>query len=180
MSSSSTARLWGILAEFESPGAILAAAGAVRRAGYTRFDVYTPYPVHGMDLAMGLTRSGLGWIVAAGATAGALTGYLLQAYVGFDYPLIHQAKPIQAVQPFVIVIFELSVLFSAFAAVFGMFFLNGLPRWYHPTLKNKRFAKVGDNRFYVTIETTDKQYDPVKTRELLQSIGATAIEELEE
>jgi hypothetical protein len=171
---------WGLLAEFESPGAILAAAQAVRRAGYKRFDVYTPYPVHGMDLAMGLKRSGLGWIVAAGATAGALTAYLLQAYVGWDFPLIHQAKPIQAVQPFVIVIFELSVLFSAFAAVFGMFFLNGLPCWYHPALKSQRFAKVGDNRFYITIETADAKYDAIKTRELLQAMCASAIEELEE
>ena len=171
---------WGLLAEFESPGAILAAAGAVRRAGYKRFDVYTPYPVHGMDGAMGLSRSGLGWIVSAGAAAGALTGLLLQVYVNWEYPLIHQAKPYQSWPAFLIVTFELSVLFAAFAAVGGMIVLNGLPCWYHPTLKSQRFARVGDNRFYLTIETADEKYDAAKTRELLQSIGASAIEELEE
>ena len=171
---------WGLLAEFESPNAILAAAGAVRRAGYKRFDVYTPYPVHGMDGAMGLSRSGLGWIVSAGAAAGALTGLLLQVYVNWEYPLIHQAKPYQSWPAFLIVTFELSVLFAAFAAVGGMIVLNGLPCWYHPTLKSRRFAKVSDNRFYLTIETADEKYDAARTRELLQSMGASAIEELEE
>jgi hypothetical protein len=172
------AKPWGMLAEFDSPGAILRAAGMVRRAGYRHFDVHTPYPVHGMDAAMGLGRSKLGWIVAAGAAAGFLTAVGLQVYTNWDYPLIHQAKPYQSWPAFVIVVFELSVLFAAFAAVFGMFALNGLPAWYHPSFRSGRFAAVGDNRFYVTIESRDANFDPQKTRELLQLAGATVIEEL--
>jgi hypothetical protein len=167
-----------MLGEFDSPGAILRAAGMVRRAGYKHFDVHTPYPIHGMDAAMGLGRSKLGWIVAAGAAAGFLTAVILQVYTNWDYPLIHQAKPYQSWPAFVIVTFELSVLFAAFAAVFGMFALNGLPQWHHPTFNAGRFIDVGNNRFYVTIEARDEKYDLQKTRELLESAGAMTIEEI--
>jgi len=176
--SAETTNLWGMLGEFDSPGAILRAAGEVRRAGYTRFDVHTPYPVHGMDAAMGLGRSKLGWIVSGGAAAGFLTALALQWYTNWDFPLILQAKPYQPWPAYVIVIFELTVLFAAFAAVIGMFALNGLPRWYHPTFHSDRFAAVGNNRFYVSIEAADKKFDPATTRQFLSSIGATYVEEL--
>jgi len=177
---SGTNARWGLLAEYDSPGAILRAAAAVRRAGYTRFDVYTPYPVHGMDQAMGLGRSRVGWIVAAGALAGGLTGLLLQVYVNWDFPLIHQAKPYQSWPAWVIVTFELTILFSAFAAVIGMFMVNGLPRWYHPVLKSKAFDRASDNRFFLTVEAADERFDADATRKLLDDSGAISVETLEE
>lgn len=170
---------WGMLAQFDSPGAILRAAREVRKAGYKHFDVHTPFPVHGMDTAMGLGRSHLGWIVAAGAFAGAMTAIGLQYFVGWDYPLVHQGKPPFAWQPFVVVTFELAVLFSSFAAVIGMFALNGLPQWYHPTLKSATFARASNDRFMLSIEAQDPKFNPQTTRALLESLGAITVEELE-
>lgn len=170
---------WGLLAQFDSPGAILRAARELRKAGYQRFDVHTPFPVHGMDQAMGLGRSPLGWIVSAGALAGALTAIGLQYYTNWDYPLVHQGKPYFAWQPFVIVTFELTVLFASFAAVIGMFTLNGLPQWYHPTLKSGAFARSTDNGFFLSIEAKDARYDAGKARALLTELGAIAVEDLE-
>lgn len=174
-----TARPWGLLARFDSPGAILRAARETRQAGYQHFDVHTPFPVHGMDAAMGMGRSPLGWIVVGGATAGFLTAIALQYFVAWDYPLIHQGKPFFAFQPYVIVVFELSVLFAAFAAVFGMIFVNGLPRWYHPLFNTQAFAKFSDDGFFLSIEADDPAFDAIKTREFLDSLGAVMVEEVQ-
>lgn len=167
---------WGILARFDSPGALLRAARETRKAGYDKFDVHTPYPVHGMDGAMGLGRSKLGWVVTAGAFAGAFTAIGLQYYTNWDYPLVHQGKPVYSWQAFIIVLFELTVLFASFAAVFGMFALNGLPQWYHPTLKSKAFARATDNGFYLSIETAEI----TKAKLFAEGLGAMSVEELEE
>jgi len=171
---------WGLLAQFDSPAAILRAARETRRAGYKRFDVHTPYPIHGMDPAMGLGRSHLGWFVAGGALTGFIVAMGLQFYVNWDYPLIHQGKPFYSWQVFLVVTFELTILFSAFSAVGAMLMINGLPQWYHPTLKSERFASATDNRFFVSIETADKKFDAQKTRAFFQSLGAVSIEELED
>jgi hypothetical protein len=133
-----------------------------------------------MDQAMGMGRSVLGWIIAGGALAGFLTAVGLQYYCMWDYPLIHQGKPFYAWQPYTIVCFELTVLFSSFAAVFGMLALNGLPLWYHPVLKRDLFAKATDNGFFLTIEARDPKFDAAKTKEFLQSLGAIAVEDVEE
>lgn len=171
-------KIWGLLAQFDSPGAILRAAREARNAGFKHFDAHTPYPVHGMDEAMGLGRSPLGWIVSGGALAGAITALALQYYVGWDYPLIHQGKPALAWQPFVIVLFELTVLFASFSAVLGMLFLNGLPQWYHPTLKSPTFAKATDDLFFISIQTHDDT-ELQRARAVLQDAGALSVEELE-
>lgn len=171
---------WGLLAEFDTPGAVLRAARETRDAGYHRFDIHTPFPVHGMDLAMGLDRSKLGWIVAGGAVLGALGAFGGQVYCNWDFPLIHQGKPYQSWQAFLVITFELSVLCSAFAAVLGMLFLNGLPRWYHPTLKSLNFARATDNRFFLSIEAADKKFSLEETRLFMQNLGALSVEELAE
>ena len=104
----------------------------------------------------------------------------LQYYVNWEYPLIHQGKPYFSWQAFLVVTFELTVLFAAFSAVFGMFAINGLPQWYHPTLKSGAFSRASDNSFFVSIEATDKNFDPVKTRAFLESLGAVSVEDLED
>ncbi len=173
LTSSSTPATFGILAEFDGPGALLAAARATRKAGYQHFDVYSPYPVHGMDLAMGLNRSKLGWIVAGGAITGVTVAMGLQYYANvLDYPLITQGKPYFSWQAFLVVTFELAVLFSAFAAVFGMFFLNDLPAWYHPALKQEVFTGASDNRFFLAVEAKDEKFELEKTGNFLKQIGA--------
>ena len=171
---------WGLLAQFDSPGAILRAARETRKAGYTRFDVHTPYAIHGMDPAMGLGRSHLGWFVAGGALLGFMVAMGLQYFVTWDYPLIHQGKPYYTWQIFLVVTFELTILFSAFTAVGAMLMINGLPQWYHPTLKSETFARATDNRFFISIETADKKFDLEKTRAFFQQLGAVSIEELED
>jgi len=170
-------KLWGVIGQFDSQGAILRAARETRKAGFARFDAHTPYPIHGMDRAMGLGRSVLGWIVAGGAFAGAMTGIAMQYYVNWAYPLVHQGKPIFAWQPMVIVTFELAVLFAAFSAVIGMLALNGLPQWYHPTLKSEKFAKVSDDGFFISIECEDET-ELTRAEALLQNIGAISTERL--
>ena len=132
--------------------------------------MYTPFPVHGMDQAMGMGRSKLGWIIAAAGRF--LTAVGLQYFVAWDYPLVHQGKPFYAWPPYTIVCFELTVLFASFAAVLGMLYLNRLPMWYHPTLKPMSFAKVTNDGFFLTIESRDGKYDPVKTKEFLEQLGA--------
>lgn len=167
-------RPWGLLAEFDSEGALLRAARETRVAGYKNFDAHTPYPVHGMDSAMGLGRSHLGWIVTGGAVAGVATALGLQYFVNWDYPLVQQGKPFYAWPPYVIVVFELAVLFSAFAALLGMLFLNGLPQWYHPTLKSPTFWRATDNGFFISLEVNESEIE--KARQFLNDLGAKSVE----
>ena len=127
-------------------------AGETCKAGYTRFDVYTPFPVHGMDQAMGLGReAGLDHRRRGAGRVPHRGGPAVLRCLGLSAD--HQGKPFYAWQPYTIVCFELTVLFASFAAVLGMFFLNGLPHWYHPTLKPMSFAKATDNGFFLTIES---------------------------
>ena len=123
-------KMFGTLAEFDSPKSLMHAAEAVRDAGYKKFDVYSPFPIHGMDDAMGLRPSIMGWLVLGGGITGLLAGFGIQTWVSiFGYKLIISGKPFFSYQAFIPVTFELMVLLSAFGAVFGMFILNKLPEW---------------------------------------------------
>lgn len=167
---------WGLAAEFAGPESLKKAAKKVRLAGYKKFDVQTPFPVHGMDDAMGLGRSHLGWLVLICGISGAAFALWMQWYVNvFDYPLITQGKPYFSWQAFLVVMFELMVLFSAFGAVVGMIAINGLPQWYHPTLKSDALARVTDDKFFLIIEAVDGKFDQTATAEFLRSIGARSI-----
>jgi hypothetical protein len=173
--------VYGVVAEFDAPEALIEAARRVREEGYRHFDAHTPFPVHGLDAAMGLGRSKLGWIVFACAMAGAIVAIGMQWYMNvYDYPLITQGKPYFSWPAFVIVTFELAVLFSAFGAVIGMFVLNGLPQWYHPALKWERFLRFSDDRFLLVIEARDKVFEQMKTVSFLQEIGGKHVTVLEE
>ncbi|CAN5540702.1 DUF3341 domain-containing protein [soil metagenome] len=179
-----SAGLYGMMAQFESAEALTRGAEVVRDAGYKKFDVYSPFPIHGMDDAMGLSRSMLGWIVLCGGISGVFTGIGLQWYAAlYEYPLITAGKPLTgfaAFIPFVPVTFELMVLFSAFAAVGGMILLNGLPAWYHPTLKRESFARATDDGFFLVIEAADPRFDVDVTKRLLEDHGGRGIELLED
>ena len=130
-------QLFGVLAEFDSPKSLYHVAQKVRDEGYTKWDAFSPFPIHGMDGAMGLKESILGWIVVIGGAVGLSFGFGLQTWVATTaYKIIVSGKPLFSYQAFVPVTFELMVLFSAFAAVFGMFILNRLPQHYHPLFNN--------------------------------------------
>ena len=171
----------GLVAEFEDVDAILAAANSVREAGYKKWECYTPFPVHGLDKAMGAKPTILPWIVLACGTTGATLGLLLQWWTNtIDYPYIISGKPFFSLPANIPIIFELTILLSAFGAVFGMLGLNAAGQFYHPLFKLSRFARVTDDRFFLAIESTDGSYDPQGTRSLLESLGATAVEEVKD
>jgi hypothetical protein len=166
-----------ILAEFTDPGALLSAARAVKDAGYRKYDTYTPFPVHGMDDAMGLGRSPVGFIVGMMCLVGAAIGFSLQTWVAVDaYPLVISGKPLFSYQAFVVVTFALFVLFGTFGAVFGMLRLNKLPRLHHPLFESDLFRKATDDGFLLAIEAGDPRFDEAATQAFLASLGATTIE----
>jgi hypothetical protein len=170
-----------LLAEFDSAGSVLHAAERLRDAGYTSFDAHTPFPVHGMDRAMGLGDSRLGWIVAAMATAGFTTAVLLITWANhWSYPFVVGGKPPLSIPSYAPVTFELTVLFSAFGAVFGMLGLNKLPRHHHPVFFSDRFRAATDDKFFLSVEREDPKFDLTKTRELLEGAKATHVEVIED
>jgi Protein of unknown function (DUF3341) len=169
------------LAEFETPDSIIHAAEKVRDAGYEKWDVHTPYPVHGMDAAMGLGDSRLGWIVLlCGLTGVTAAVTMIQWMNGIDYPLVIAGKPPDAIPSMVPIMFELTVLLSAFGAVFGMLGLNELPKHHHPVFYSDRFEAFSHDKFFISIEVEDKNFDEKKTRELLESAHPSHIELVEE
>lgn len=171
-------QVYGVLAEFNDPGALYHAAEATRKAGYTRFDTHSPFPIHGMDGAMGLGQSKLGLIVFFGGTiVGCALGIWLQWWTSaVDYPLNISGKPYFSLWPSMPIIFELTILFSAFAAVGGMLALNGLPRPYNPLFYSERFARASDDGFFLHIAASDSQFDVETARKHLADLGALGVE----
>lgn len=174
-------RTWGLLAQYESAAAIYHASEQVRDAGYKKWDAHTPFPVHGLDQAMGLKPSILPWFVLCGGLFGGTFGMSFMIWVSaFEYPLNIGGKPLASIPAFVPVTFELTVLFSVFATFFGLWFLCRLPQLFHPTFSNKAFARVTDDKFFIVIEAEDSKFDAKTTRSLLEKTGATLIEEVED
>ncbi|HEY1694151.1 MAG TPA: DUF3341 domain-containing protein [Polyangiaceae bacterium] len=173
-----------ILAEFVSTHDVLHAAEAVHQAGYVRWDAHTPFPVHGMDRAMGLRDSRLGWIVIAFALTGLTGAFVMMHWMnGIDYPTIVGDKPAGApgtLPSMVPILFELTILFSAFGSVLGMFGLNRLPRHHHPVFASDRFRLASDDRFFISIEADDPKFDVEKTRAMLEEAHALNVEVIEE
>ncbi len=181
MTSSPKMRNALVLAEFADVKALLSAAEKVRDAGYKKFDCYSPFPVHGLDAAMGEKQSPLGWIVGIMALLGGGGALLLQWWTSaVDYPLIISGKPLFSFEAFVPIIFELTVLLSAFGAVFGMFALNKMPRLYHPIFNSDRFRAATDGGFFVGIEAEDAKFEVGQVKQFLTVVGATHVEVVEE
>lgn len=169
--------VYGLLAEFSNPATLLHAAEAVRERGYTHFDAHSPFPIHGMDRAMGLGNSKVGFFALGGGVTGFALGYWLQWWTSaVDYPINIGGKPFFAIEPSIPIIFELVVLFSAFGAVAGMLALNGLPRPYNPLFYSERFARVTDDGFFLHVAASDAQFDEAKTAHTLHEIGALRVE----
>jgi hypothetical protein len=168
---------FGLLAEFDTTGDLYRACEKVRDAGYTRWDAHTPFPVHGLDRAMGLRRSPMPFIVLGMALIGGTAGFGLQYWVhSVAYPLTISGKPHFTWPAFVPITFELAVLFGALGAVFGMFALNQLPMHWHPLFFSERFERATNDLFFISIESWDPQFDPVATRRFLEGLGARQVE----
>jgi hypothetical protein len=173
--------LHGMLAEYESPAALISAAEKVRNAGFRDWDTYSPFPIHGIDPAMGIRATILPWIILGGGLTGLTTAVLLQWWTNaYDYPFIISGKPFWSIPANVPVMFELTVLFSAFAAFFGMLGLNKLPHPSHPLDYVKRFGRSTTDRFYVFVQASDPVFDEQGTRSLFEGTGAAAIENVPE
>lgn len=179
--SESGKRVYGIVAEFSETPVVYHAAEMVRDAGYSRWDVHSPFPVHGMEKAMGVKTTKLP-LIALGAAGGgvAFAAFLQWITSDYLYPMVTQGKPYGAWQPFMPIMFELGILFTAFACLFGMLALNGLPRFHHPLFGHDRFLRVSNDRFVIAIEADDPNFDPAKTRALLEKAGGTHITIIEE
>ena len=185
------AGLYGLLAEFETPAAIHAAAERVRDAGYRWWDCHTPFPVHGLDRAMGIRPTILPLLVFGAGATGTMIGFILQWFTNatsFDlwafvwvrgYDFLVSGKPLLSGPVYPIVMFELTILLAAVGCVIMMFGLNKLPMLYHPCFKSDRFRRASDDRFFIIIEARDPKFYRNKTEEFLDSLGATAVEELE-
>lgn len=180
-----------LLVEFDSPGALLTAAEQVRDAGFRRWDTHSPFPVHGIDQAMGIRRTRLPWIVFVAGVAGCSAGLALQwltnaasaadapglwtIFQGYNYVI--SEKPALSLPAFIPVIFELTILCAALAAVIGMLAMNNLPRHAHPLLAHPRFRRVTSDRFYLVVDADDPKFDPARTRDFLQQLqDAVAVE----
>jgi hypothetical protein len=172
--------LFGMGAQFKSARALFEAAQKVRDAGYKRWDVHTPYPIHGMDDAMGLKRSKVSFFSLCGGITGSLVAFTLVYYTsGVEYPLVVQGKPYFAFEPSFPIFFELTILLTAFFTVGSMFALNLMPRFNHPAFEWDRFAKVTDDGFFIIIEAGDPLYDEGRTADLLGQLGGEHITRIE-
>lgn len=182
------ARLNCLIAEFENPAQLLAAAEKVRDAGYRYWDCHSPFPVHGLDQAMGIQRTILPVLVFGAGAAGCTTGLVLQLFTnsfGFTiwamvkvtgYPFLISGKPALSIPAFIPVMFELTILFSALSCIGLMLLMNGLPRLHNPLFNCDRFRRASDDRFFISIEARDPRFYRSKTEALLKSLGASAVE----
>jgi hypothetical protein len=171
--------LHGLGAEFPSAAALLHAAEKIHRLGFRRWDVYSPFPIHGMDHAMGFKRSRVSLFSLLGGITGLSTAFALIYYTSaINYPLIVQGKPYFALEPSLPIFFELTILLTAFGTVLGLLFLTLLPRLHHPVFNWDRFKKATDDGFFLVLEAADPRFHPDVSRKLLTEIGGTHISEI--
>lgn len=176
----SKSSLYGLMAEFDNPQALLAAARRAYAEGYRRMDAYTPFPVEGLAEAIGFSHTRLPLIVLIGGIIGCLGGFLLQYYISvIAYPLNVGGRPLNSWPAFIPVTFEVTILVAALAAVVGMLALNGLPMPYHPVFNVSRFRLATRNEFFLGIEATDPKFDREETRQFLESLQPREVYDVE-
>ena len=180
MFGSSGAQSYGLLAEFKTPRDLYHACEKIRDAGYSRWDAHSPFPIHGLERAMGLATSPLPFIVFGGAMVGAASAFYLQTWIaGTASRLVISGKPFFSWPAFIPITFEVGVLFGALSALIGMLAINELPRLHHSLFNSARFERASNDRFYVSIEARDPLFDAEKTRSFLQDLHPEAVEMVE-
>ncbi len=188
-------KIYGLMAEFDTPGALMSAAERVRDAGFRWWDCHTPFPVHGLDKAMGIKPTILPILVFCAGLTGTTLGMVLQWFTngtsfniwsgipgifvrGYDFFI--SGKPASSFPTWIPVMFELTILLAALSAVGLMLLFNGLPRLYHPCFKSKNFARATDDRFFLVIEARDPKFVRSKAEAFLGSLDPLSIEALED
>lgn len=169
---------YGLLAEFATPEAVLEAARRARAAGYRRMDAYTPFPVKGLAEAIGFREARVPRLTLIGGVFGAALAFFMQVYVSLDYPLNVGGRPLVPVPAFLVVTFELTILFAVLFSVGSMLFFNGLPRLHHPLFEAAPFQLESMDRFFLCIESADARFDRQQTAAFLRSLGPLSISEV--
>ena len=171
--------VYGLMAEFDNPTDLLKATKDARSAGYRKMDAYTPYPIEDIAEALGFEKTRIPLIVLIGAILGGLSGYLLQYWISaISYPENIGGRPFQSWPAFIIVTFEMTILFGGISAVVGMLALNGLPMPYHPVFNNPRFTAATRDRFFLCIEAADPKFDREGTLKFLNGLQAVDVAEV--
>ncbi len=173
------APLYGLLAEFDSPSEILTATRRAYLEGYRRMDAYTPFPVHDLAEALGSKKSYVPTLTLIGGLLGGGSAYMLQYWINnIAYPLNVGGRPFHSWPSFIIVTFEMTVLFAGIAAVFGMFALNGLPMPHHPIFNSEEFSAATRDKFFLCIEATDPRFERTETERFLLDLNPRAVTEV--
>jgi hypothetical protein len=173
------APVYGVMAEFETPGELVRATRAAVAKGYKKVDAYSPFPIEEIADALHLHRNKLPLIVLGGGLAGGTLGYLLQYFITvIYYPINIGGRPLHSWPSYIIITFELTILLASISAVFGMFALCGLPMPYHPVFNAPRFALASNDRFFLCIESTDPLFDSAKTSEFLATLDPKEVSEV--
>lgn len=172
--------MYGLIAEFDNPEALVAAAHRAFAEGFRKMDAYSPFPVEGLAEALGFHRTRVPLIVLTGGILGCLGGFFLQYWLAvIDYPINVGGRPLNSWPSFIPVTFELTILIAALSAFFGVLALNGLPMPYHPVFNVERFELASRNRFFLLIEAADPRFDSAGTRRFLENIGSHGVYEVE-
>lgn len=174
------AEIYGVTGEFEDEEQLLAAAHGAYEAGYRDLDAFSPFPVEGLDEAIGFRQTRLPLVILAGGIIGLSGGYMLQYYISvISYPLNVGGRPLHSWPAFIPVTFEATILVAAIFAVLGMLGLNGLPEPYHPLFNVPRFSLASQDRFFLLIEATDPQFDREEAAAFLERLGALDVSDVE-
>lgn len=172
-------KIYGLMAEFDEGGKVVAAARQAREAGYLRMDAYSPFPVDGLAEALGHRRTVVPLIVLSAGICGALGGYFLQWYaMAVDYPVNIGGRPFNSWPAYIPITFELMVLCAAISAIIGMLALNKLPQPHHPVFNARGFDRASTDRFFLCIESSDAKFDPNSTRRFLEGLHPNSVTEV--
>jgi Protein of unknown function (DUF3341) len=172
--------IYGVVAEFDAPEGLVAAAGKTIAQGYRKVEANSPFPVEGLDEALGLHYSRVPLLTLMGGVIGCIGGFFMQWYSAVKhYPMNIGGRPLNSWPAFIPIAFELTILCAAITAVLGMLALNGLPMPYHPLFNVARFERASRDRFFLCIEATDPQFDRENTKRFLESLNPNGVYEVE-